>query len=137
MKRASLARCTVSALALIFCGLIAVASTAQGQDGEVVGDNADRRDATLTYYAFHIAKMDARVSFCDGARTAYRNHFEKVVTSSGTAIHDEVMKSYNDRYDTFSAGLEDYSCPENEVSHYRTRLAKQIKNLQRDLAVLE
>ncbi len=117
------------------CAVFLVGS-ANAADQEVTGDDADRRDATLTYYAFHIAKLDARVSFCDGARTDYRTGFEEVVNDSGTAIHDNVMQSYDDRYETFVVGIGDYDCPNKELSHYRTRLTKQIKNLRRDLVVL-
>ncbi len=118
---------------IVVTPFLAMAADGPGTDREA----ANRRDATLTYYAFHIAKLDARVSFCDGTRTDYRAGFENVVTASGTTIHADVMKAYDDRYDTFVVGLEGYDCPDKEISHYRDRLGKQISNLKRDLKALQ
>ncbi len=122
----------IAGLALLAPGSLQAADGEGGSETQVAG----RRDATLRYYAFQIAKLDANVSFCDGERTVYRAGFEEIVAASGTAIQTKVMKSYDDRYDTFAAGLGGYGCPENEVSHYRGRLTRQIKNLKRDLKAL-
>lgn len=122
----------VAGLVLLAPGSILAADGDAASARQVAG----RRDATLKYYAFHLAKLDANVSFCDGERTGYRPKFEEVVAASGTAIPSKVMKSYDDRYDTFAAGLGGYDCPEVEVTHYRGRLPRQIKNLKRDLKAL-
>lgn len=104
---------------------------------EALSDNAGRRDATLSYYAFHIAKLDAHVSLCDGARTEYRVDFKDVVDNSGTGVPADVMNAYDTRYENFIAGLGDVECVEIELTHYRSRATRQIKNLKRDLKALE
>lgn len=104
-------------------------------DPEITASN--RRHATFTYYAFHIAKLDATVSFCSGARTGYRRSFADVLSTNKDMDATDIMKSYDTRYEVFALGLGDYACPENEVEHYKERLARQIKNLQRDIKALE
>lgn len=104
-------------------------------DPEVIASN--RRHAAFTYYAFHIAKLDATVSFCSGTRTGYRDAFAEIISANKDMDQTDLMKSYDTRYEVFALGLGDYACPENEVEHYKERLARQIKNLQRDIKALK
>lgn len=104
--------------------------------GETEASADGRRHAIYTYYASLIAKLDATVSFCDGARTGYRAKFDRVITGQARGVKHSMMPSYDKLYDNFVLSLGDYACPENEVEHYRGRLDRQIKNLQRDLKAL-
>ena len=113
------------------------ASGITNPDGEKQAVAAGRRHATLSYYAFHIAKLDATVSFCSGARTSYRDAFEQVVAAGPGGGHSDTMEYYDSRYDTLTLGPGDYACPEDEVAYYRNRIVRQIKNLKRDLKDLE
>jgi hypothetical protein len=137
-KRSAISIVAASTALVIVVGLLIDATGATyAAQREAFGDNAGRRDATLTYYAFHIAKLDAHVSLCDDARTNYRVGFKDVVDNSGTGVPADIVKAYDTRYENFVAGLGDVECIEAELAHYRSRATRQIMNLKRDLKALE
>lgn len=122
----------------VICGLLGTPSpTLADANGATKTSLDGRRHAIFTYYASLIAKLDATISFCDGARTGYRAEFGSVVTVYAQGIDPKVMPAYDNQYENFVIGLGDYSCPKNEVKHYRGRFARQIKNLERDIKALK